>query len=45
MAVDAGGAMLLCFFVFLFADHLVLLLFSQDFVKAAEFVDNPNGSN
>ena len=38
LAWFAGGAMLLCLFVFIFADHLVLLLFSKDFVKAAEFV-------
>lgn len=38
LAWFSGGAMLLCLFVFVFADHLVLVLFSRDFVKATEFV-------
>jgi PST family polysaccharide transporter len=34
----AGGALLLCSFVFYFADSLVLLLFSEKFVDAVEFI-------
>jgi len=34
----AGGALLLCSFVFYFADSLVLLLFSDKFIDAVEFI-------
>lgn len=38
VVVFAGGALLLCSFVFYFADSLVLLLFSEKFVDAVEFI-------